>query len=117
MSHETARRWCFADRLGPHFLDDRDQPVLLIESRAVFERRRFHRRKAHLALSALRHRASELGEQATFLRAHTYREALDQVGERLSVCQPTSWAAAVPLWAVPYLTVRAPSVCAASTTC
>ncbi|MGO9508202.1 MAG: hypothetical protein ACLPXZ_12955, partial [Mycobacterium sp.] len=28
------RRWCFADQLGPHFLDDPDQPVLLIESRA-----------------------------------------------------------------------------------
>jgi deoxyribodipyrimidine photolyase-related protein len=87
------RRWCFADQLGPHFLDDPDQPVLLIESRAVFERRRFHRRKAHLVLSALRHRAAELGDQAVFLQTRTYREALDQIGDRLSVCQPTSWAA------------------------
>ncbi len=90
---ETTRRWCFAGQLGPHFLDDTDQPVLLVESRAVFERRRFHRRKAHLVLSALRHRAAELGDQAVFLQTHTYREALDQVGDRLSVCQPTSWAA------------------------
>ena len=30
------RRWCFADQLGPHFLDAPDQPVLLVESRAVF---------------------------------------------------------------------------------
>ncbi|WP_369830017.1 cryptochrome/photolyase family protein [Mycobacterium sp. 1465703.0] len=59
MSGDT-RRWCFADQLGPHFLDHPGQPVLLIESRAVFERRRFHRRKAHLVLSALRHRAAEL---------------------------------------------------------
>ena len=92
-SVETARRWCFADQLGPHFLDDPDQPVLLIESRAVFERRRFHRRKAHLVLSAIRHRAAELGEQATFLQTKTYREALDRVDEPLSVCQPTWWAA------------------------
>lgn len=87
------RRWCFADQLGPHFLDDPDQPVLLIESRAVFERRRFHRRKAHLVLSALRHRAAELAEQATFLQTRTYREALDRVTDPVSVCQPTSWAA------------------------
>ncbi|PJE12571.1 cryptochrome/photolyase family protein [Mycobacterium sp.] len=87
------RRWCFADQLGTHFLDDPAQPVLLIESQAVFARRRFHRRKAHLVLSALRHRAAELGEQAVFLRARTYREALDQLGEPVSVCQPTSWSA------------------------
>ncbi|MCV7098441.1 cryptochrome/photolyase family protein [Mycobacterium kubicae] len=89
----VARRWCFADQLGPHFLDQPDQPVLLIESRAVFERRRFHRRKAHLVLSALRHRAAELGEQALFLQTRTYRQALDQVDGPISVCQPTTWAA------------------------
>jgi len=87
------RRWCFADQLGPHFLDHRDQPVLLIESRAVFGRRRFHRRKAHLVLSALRHRAAELGDQATFLQTRTYAEALERVSGRISVCQPTSRAA------------------------
>ncbi|HXO46183.1 MAG TPA: cryptochrome/photolyase family protein, partial [Mycobacterium sp.] len=89
MSGDT-RRWCFADQLGPHFLDAPDQPVLLIESRAAFERRRFHRRKAHLVLSALRHRAAELGDQATFLQTRTYREALDQLDGPISVCQPTS---------------------------
>jgi deoxyribodipyrimidine photolyase-related protein len=52
-------RWLFADQLGPHFLDAPDQPVLLVESKAVFRRRAFHRQKAHLVLSALRHRAQE----------------------------------------------------------
>ncbi|WP_243737474.1 cryptochrome/photolyase family protein [Blastococcus xanthinilyticus] len=85
------RRWCFADQLGPHFLDQPEQPVLLIESRAVFARRRFHRQKAHLVLSALRHRAAELGDQAEFHQVGTYGEALDRVGEPLSVCAPTSW--------------------------
>ncbi|MGZ4582790.1 MAG: cryptochrome/photolyase family protein [Mycobacterium sp.] len=89
----AVRRWCFADQPGPHFLDHPDQPVLLIESRAVFERRRFHRRKAHLVLSALRHRAAELGDQAVFLQTRTYRDALAQVTDRISVCRPTSWAA------------------------
>src|SRR5215207_2308666 len=85
------RRWCFADQLGPHFLDAPGQPVLLIEARAVFARRRFHRQKAHLVLSALRHRAAELGDRAQHHRVTTYAEALDRVGEPLSVCAPTTW--------------------------
>ncbi|MEV0733330.1 cryptochrome/photolyase family protein [Polymorphospora sp. NPDC050346] len=84
------RRWIFADQLGPHFLDDPEQPVLLVESRAVFRRRAFHRQKAHLVLSALRHRAAELGDRAVHLRTETYRDALRQVDEPLEVCQPTS---------------------------
>ena len=82
-------RWLFADQLGPHFLDDDEQRVLLIESRAAFRRRRFHRRKAHLVLVALRARARELGERAEFVRAETYREV---VGGRtdLQVCAPTT---------------------------
>src|ERR1700684_2766664 len=87
------RRCCFAAQPGPLFLARPDQPVLLVESQAAFTRHRFHRRKAHLVLSALRHRAAELGDQATFLQTRTYREALDQVDEPVSVCQPTSWAA------------------------
>src|SRR3954466_12610982 len=84
------RRWLFADQLGPEFLDTADQPVLLVESKAVFRRRRFHRQKAHLILSGLRHRAAELGGQAIFLQTETYREALPQVDDELSVCAPTS---------------------------
>ncbi|MBB5835614.1 cryptochrome/photolyase family protein [Kribbella italica] len=87
------RRWLFADQLGPHFLDHRDQPALLIESRAVFARKTFHRQKAHLVLSALRHRAAELGDQVRFERADTYREALERVRGELSVCAPTTYAA------------------------
>jgi len=104
MSSDT-RRWCFADQLGPHFLDEPDQPVLLIESQAAFTRRRYHRRKAHLVLSALRHRAAELGDQATFLQTRTYREALDQLDEPISVCQPTSWAADRFVRSIPNISV------------
>lgn len=82
-------RWLFADQLGPHFLDTPDQRVLLIESKAVFRRRRFHRQKAHLVLSALRHRAAELGDQARFLRTERYADATAQHDD-LSVCHPTS---------------------------
>jgi deoxyribodipyrimidine photolyase-related protein len=87
-------RWLFGDQLGPHFLDAADQPVVMVESRAVFRRRRFHRQKAHLVLSAMRHRAAELGDQCRYLRADTYAEALDRVpGLALTVCHPTSFAA------------------------
>ena len=89
------RRWLFADQLGPHFLDTPGQPAVLIESQAVFRRRRFHRRKAHLVLSALRHRAAELGEQAVLLRTDTYRQALQLLPDDadLTVCAPTTYAA------------------------
>lgn len=84
------RRWLFADQLGPHFLDGAHQPVLLIESKAVFRRRAFHRQKAHLILSAIRHRAAELGDRALHLKTETFRDGLRQYGEVVEVCHPTS---------------------------
>ncbi len=57
----------FGDQLGPHFLDGDEQRVLLVESRSVFRRRRFHRQKAHLVLSAMRHRAAELGDRCDYV--------------------------------------------------
>ncbi|MBC7559758.1 MAG: cryptochrome/photolyase family protein, partial [Dermatophilaceae bacterium] len=86
-------RWLFGDQLGPHFLDGPDQPVLMVEARGVFARRRFHRAKAQLVLSAMRHRAAELGDQCTYVRADSYAEALDGFDEPLTVCHPTSHAA------------------------
>ncbi len=86
-------RWLFADQLGPHFADDHDGPFLVVESRAVFRRRTFHRQKAHLVLSAMRHRVEELaesGRDVTFLQTGTYREALAQVEGPLQVIHPTS---------------------------
>ncbi|MFE1907972.1 cryptochrome/photolyase family protein [Streptomyces gardneri] len=92
--------WLFGDQLGPAFLSrlagvPRDAPVVIIESRAVFRRRRFHRAKAHLVLSAMRHRAAELGDRVTYVRANTYREGLRRaVGDRpVTVHHPTSRAA------------------------
>src|SRR6476469_3125133 len=87
------RRWLFADQLGPHFTDDEDQPLLIIESRRVLERKPFHRQKVQLVLSALRHRAAELGDRVSYLRTDTYRAGLDQVSDALQVIQPTSWSA------------------------
>jgi len=88
-------RWLFADQLGPHFDVGRDG-VLLVESTRALARRRFHRQKLHLVLSALRHRAAELDGTAgsvTLLRADTYADALEQVGRPVRVYEPTSWGA------------------------
>ena len=88
-------RWLFGDQLGPHFLDDHEGPVLMVESKAVFRRRRFHRAKAHLVLSAMRHRAAELGERVTYVRSEGYAEAVrEHVGDSpVEVVHPTSYAA------------------------
>ncbi|MFC4033447.1 cryptochrome/photolyase family protein [Streptomyces polygonati] len=100
----TARpHWLFGDQLGPHFLDPRhggpdpQAPVVMIEARSVLRRRRFHRAKAHLVLSAMRHRAAELGDRVRYVRAETYTEGLERARGRrrdaLTVCHPTSRAA------------------------
>ena len=75
-------RWLFGDQLGPHFVDDHRGPLLMVESLGVFRRRRFHRAKAHLVLSAMRHRAAELGDRLTYVRAETYAEVVRELRRR-----------------------------------
>ncbi|MGW7264539.1 cryptochrome/photolyase family protein [Streptomyces sp. NPDC054842] len=97
----TTAHWLFGDQLGPHFLtpgsdgSEHDAPVVIIEARSVFRRRRFHRAKAHLILSAMRHRAAELGDRARYIRSETYREGLrEALGDSaVTVHHPTSHAA------------------------
>ncbi|MDO9589754.1 MAG: cryptochrome/photolyase family protein, partial [Microcella sp.] len=87
-------RWLTAEQLGPAF--DDGGPIVLIENTAVFARRPTHRQKAHLYLTALRHRAHELGERGTFIKASSYRSALTDAGltgEQLESIDPPSWAA------------------------
>lgn len=104
--------WLFGDQLGPHFLTlgeegpSRDTPLLMIEARSVFRRRRFHRAKAHLVLSAMRHRAAELGDRLTYVRTDTYREGLERAGTGpVTVHHPTSYAALRLVEALPRVTV------------
>jgi deoxyribodipyrimidine photolyase-related protein len=98
-----ATRWLFGDQLGPHFLASADQRVLLIESQRVFARRRFHRQKAHLVLSAMRHRAAELGDRCEYVRADTYAPVVRRfaTADAVSVCHPTSRAALKLVSALP----------------
>ncbi|MGW4704603.1 cryptochrome/photolyase family protein [Streptomyces sp. NPDC004285] len=112
----TDTHWLFGDQLGPSFLAPggegpaRDAPVVMIEARSVFRRRRFHRAKAHLVLSAMRHRAAELGDRVTYVRADTYREGLRRaVGHGpVTVHHPTSRAALGLVRSLPGVTVLAP---------
>ncbi|MCF8549260.1 MAG: cryptochrome/photolyase family protein [Pontimonas sp.] len=80
-------RILFADQLGPHFVED--QRVIIPEVLGPFRRRRYHRQKAHLILSALRHRAAEMGSTAELRRGETYHEVLS--GVDASIVNPTSW--------------------------
>ena len=60
----------------------------------MFARRRFHRAKAHLVLSAMRHRAAELGDRVAYRTTATYAEAVRaEERKRFEVVQPTSYAA------------------------
>ena len=63
-----------ADQLGPHFDDGGE--ILLIEAKGVLARRPYHWAKAHLILSALRHRQAELGSRARYVTADHYRDVL-----------------------------------------
>ena len=82
----TQPRLLFADQLGPHF--DDGGPVLVPEVLSPLRRRTYHRQKAHLILSALRHRAQELGDRVELLRGNSYHEVL--AGRSGSVINPTS---------------------------
>ena len=71
-----------------------ERAVVLVESSAVLRRRRYHRQKLHLVLSAMRHLDEELGGRSTYHRTTTYREALEAVGRPVVVHEPTSHTAA-----------------------
>lgn len=85
-------RWLMADQLGPHFDDGGE--ILLIEAKGVLARRPYHWAKAHLILSALRHRQAELGSRARYVTADHYRDVLlplQAQGVELEMVNPTSW--------------------------
>ena len=90
----AATLWLFGDQLGDHFLpEDSEQEIVIIESAAVFRRRRYHRAKAQLVLSAMRHRVAELGDRVRYIRANSYQEGLAQTSGPIQVRHPTSWSA------------------------
>ncbi len=83
-------RWIFAGQLGELF--DDGGPMLLIEAKSVLRRGPIHRAKAHLILSAIRHRAAALGDRVEFHQVDDYRDVV--VGrDDLQVIDPTSYGA------------------------
>ena len=95
MTADDTPLWLFADQLGPQVYggEHAHRPVLLVEATSALRRRRYHRQKLHLVLSAVRHAAADLGERATLLRTDTYSEALQRYGRPVLVHEPTSFAA------------------------
>lgn len=95
MTDDDTPLWLFADQLGPHFYGNEhtDRPILLVEAASALRRRRFHRQKLHLVLSALRHAAADLGDRVTLIAADSYGEALRRYGRPVLVHEPTSRAA------------------------
>jgi deoxyribodipyrimidine photolyase-related protein len=95
MTADDTPLWLFADQLGPHFHGGQHagRPVLLVEATSALSRRRYHRQKLHLILSALRHAKADLGDRATLVGADSYTEALRGYGRPVLVHQPTSHAA------------------------
>jgi len=83
-------RLLFAGQLGPLF--DDGGPTMIIEARSVFARRPMHRAKAHLILSALRHRARELGDRVEYHQVDRYSDVVDGRDD-LEAIDPTSWSA------------------------
>lgn len=84
--------WLFADQLGPavHGGEHAHRQVLLVEARSALTKRRYHRQKLHLILSALRHAAHDLGDRATLVTADSYTGALQGFGRPVLVHEPTS---------------------------
>src|SRR5690606_34721453 len=91
----AAHQYLLADQLGPavHRCKHAHREVLLVEATSALRRRRYHRQKLHLVLSALRHAERDLGERAMLIKADTYTDALQQFKRPVLVHEPTSHAA------------------------
>jgi deoxyribodipyrimidine photolyase-related protein len=84
--------WLFADQLGPAVYggEHAHREILLVEATSALRKRRYHRQKLHLVLSALRHAKHDLGDRATLLQTDGYVDALKQYGRPVLVHEPTS---------------------------
>ncbi|MGB0964184.1 MAG: cryptochrome/photolyase family protein, partial [Mycobacterium sp.] len=92
---EDTPLWLFADQLGPavHGGEHSHREVLLVEAQSALRKRRYHRQKLHLVLSALRHADRDLGDRATLVKADNYTDALHRFNRPVLVHEPTSHAA------------------------
>lgn len=77
--------------MGPTFTADADS-FLLIESKRAFGRGRYHRQRAHLILSAIRHAVVSLPGSVEFHQVDRFHDVLDGRTD-LEVIAPTSYSA------------------------
>ncbi len=94
-SRDETPLWLFADQLGPAVYggEHAHREVILIEATSALRRRRYHRQKLHIVLSALRHAARDLQDRAILLKSDTYTDGLEKFGRPVLVHEPTSHAA------------------------
>lgn len=94
-TRDDTHLWLFADQLGPAVYggEHAHREVLLVEASSALRKRRYHRQKLHLVLSALRHAKRDLGDRATLIAAEDYTDALEKYGRPVLVHEPTSHAA------------------------
>ena len=92
MTRDDTPLWLFADQLGPAVYggEHAHREVLLVEATAALRKRRYHRQKLHIVLSALRHAERDLGDRATLLKTDSYTDALKQFNRKVLVHEPTS---------------------------
>ncbi|GAB2985185.1 cryptochrome/photolyase family protein [Frigoribacterium salinisoli] len=83
----TRVRLLLPGQYGPAF--DDGGPLLVVEAEEWFTARPFHRTKAHVWLSALRHAVRRAGDRATHVRVATLREAIEGRDD-LEVVDPPS---------------------------
>jgi deoxyribodipyrimidine photolyase-related protein len=94
-TRDSTPLWLFADQLGPAVYggEHAHREVLLVEATSALTRRRYHRQKLHVVLSALRHAQRDLGDRATLMKADSYTDALHRFKRPVIVHEPTSHAA------------------------
>ncbi|MGK2854375.1 MAG: cryptochrome/photolyase family protein [Microbacteriaceae bacterium] len=103
--------WLFADQLGPATYggEHAHREVLLVAATKALAKRRYHRQKLHLVLSALKHAAHDLDDRATLIQADTYTDALHQFKRPVLVYEPTSHTGSSRTGCRPSAATRTPS--------
>lgn len=86
----------FADQLGSHFTLDGESQVIL-EVKSQFQKRRYHRAKAHLILSGIRHRAAAGAE---LISIDSYRDYQPPNGTKAVAPSSRPMRALVESWGI-----------------
>lgn len=92
----------FADQLGSHFTLDGESAVML-EVDGQFRKRRYHRQKAHLILSGIRHRAASGAE---LIKVDSYRDFRPPTGSVVVAPSSRPMRALVESWGLPQEAAR-----------